>query len=233
MTVTETVEVSETEVPGTEVATTLLSKEGPVSLNVLLKALRAPERAPEHEGPIPLPAVITEAQREALGRLMEVFGQVVPATRRELATPEITALIKERMVLDEIANMVTARKEGLRTTVFNHLDVGVDADEVQVDDKGHFVVAGEARGDGVPKRFTREVRTSAPELSVDRLQVMADDPECDLLTRQDFFAMTEQRRVVSEPRVMLALQRNPKLLRAIAEATDPGRSTGSLYMRKA
>jgi hypothetical protein len=163
----------------------------------------------------------------------------VPATRRELATPEITALIKERMVLDEIANMVAARKDGLRTTVFNHLDVKVegsaafDADEVQVDDKGHFVVAGEARGEGVSKRFTREPRSAAPDLSVDKLKAMADDPECDLLTPQDFLAMTEQRRVVSEPRVMMALQRNPKLLRAIAEATDPGRSTGAFFLRKA
>jgi hypothetical protein len=31
----------------------------------------------------------------------------------------------------------------------------------------------------------------------------------------------------------MALQRNPKLLRAIAEATDPGRHTPAFAMRKA
>ncbi len=220
--------------------------KGDVGYLDLLKALKAPEM-PAMMPPVPpLPSPMTDAQKAALARLPEVYGKVVPQERRKLSLEEANALIAERMVIDQVKTMVESRREAIRTTVYNHLDVEVEEaaqksmaasgsgawDVPPVDDKGHYIAEGEVRGQA-EKRFTREVRNPTPTLDVGRLRAMADDPDCSLLTHEDYLAMTEPVRVVNEARVMAALKRNPALLAAVAEATVSGKTTTALNMRKA
>ena len=138
------------------------------SLSDILKVV-APEVATlDIPATVPLPAVISTRARQALDRLPEVFGQCVPTERRTLEPVEVTALVEEKITLDELKKMAESRMESIRTTVFNHLDIEVgDDEEVPRDVRGHYVRAGEVRGaPGTEKRFTREVRGGSDRKSV-------------------------------------------------------------------
>lgn len=214
-------------------------ESGAISMSDLLKALSpTAKREVETLGETPLPAAISPDQREALEKVGKVFGAVVPDQRRMLKPAEVTALIDERQTLDEIRKMAESRNEGIRATIFNHLDVEVEeqgaAEEAQRDAKGHYLVKGEVRGTpDTDHRFTREIRNSSPSLDASALEALAKDDEYPDFTWDDYLSMTTQTRVMDENKVMLALKKNPHLVTAIAKATRPGGTTASMYLRKA
>jgi hypothetical protein len=180
----------------------------------------------------PLPVAITVKQREALDRVTEVFASVVPKTRRALEPREVHAIIEERMTLDELEDLAEKRKDAIRTTICNHLDVKAEqsgeATDAPRDAKGHYVLKGKAGVPDMPKVFSRELRTNAPTLDVEALEEMVQAGELD---RADFLAMTTQTRIVDENKVMLALKKDPSLVRVLAQATRPGSKTASVYLR--
>lgn len=217
-------------------------ESGSLSIEDLLKAL-APESAPlpEKVPEPPLPAAITDEQREALERVVEVFGSVVPDKRRELGADEIAKLEEEKRVLDTLKKMAEKRiKEGIRTAIFNHLDVKaeeaglVDENTPREEKTGHYILEGEARGEpDTPQVFKRVVSNYSPTLDPIVLEALAEDPDFPEFTRKDYLAMTTQTRVVDEHKVMVALKKNPRLIHAIAKATRPGSKTASLRTVKA
>lgn len=199
----------------------------------------------------PLP-VITDEQRRALARVIEVFGVVVPDTRRTLAVPEVSALIEERLVLDEISELAEKRKDGIRTAVCNHLDCKIEEEAETLraagetaelpprDGKGHYVKPGKVGAPGQPKQFSREVRSGAVSVDVDLLRALADDPALQEglaeagvdFTHEDYLAMTRPVRVLDEAKVMIALRSNPSLVHAIRLATKAAPATAAVSMRK-
>ena len=213
---------------------------GSLSMSDLLKAL-APHAVAEGKPSTPTPAaaVISDDERKALAKVVEVFGQVCPTEKRALLSTEVDALIEEKQCLDTVKKMATNRlSDGIRTIVFNHFDTeveaeeGFDADEAERDKTGFLLTNAEARGTGnTGKRFTREVSEGAPTLDVEGLKALAEDPEFEEFTHKDFLAMTRQVRVVDEHRVMEVLKKKPTLVTAIARATKPGKKTVSLNLR--
>ncbi len=222
--------------------------EGAISFADLLKLVAPPpppEVAPAQPAPVP---GITAEQRKALERVVEVFGKVVPTERRVLTVPEVGQLIEERMTLDAITDLAEKRKEGIRTTVCNHLDLELEAEATKSgaelphrDDKGHYVANGKARNPDQPKQFSRETRGSSPTLDPEALRLLADDAGLQAklaeagitFTHADYLAMTRPVRVVDEAQVMLHLRKNPHLVHAIKLATTSKPSTASVYLRKA
>ena len=234
-----------TESPSTDLAvlvTQAIEKinSGALSMSDLLKAL-APNAVAEGKPSTPTPAaaVISEDERKALVKVVEVFGQVCPTEKRALLAPEVDALIEEKQCLDTVKKMAEKRlKDGIRTIVFNHFDTEVeagedfDAEQAERDKSGFLLTDGEAPGTGsTGKKFTREVREGAPTLDVDGLKALAEDPEFEDFTHKDFLAMTRQVRIVDENRVMEVLKKKPTLVTVIAQATKPGKKTVSLNLR--
>ncbi len=225
-----------------------------ISYSDLLKLVApAPVLPPPPAKAPPLPS-ITDEQRRALARVVEVFGVVVPDSRRTLTAPEVSSLIQERLVLDEIATLAADRKDGIRTTVCNHLDCQIEEDAATVvaeggeepempprDDKGHYVKAGKAAAPGQPKQFSREVRSGAVTVDPELLRTLADDPtfQAELaaagvsFTHADYLVMTRQVRVVDEAAVMIALRQKPGLVHALRLATKAAPATAAVSMRKA
>lgn len=210
--------------------------DGSISFDALLKAVAPKEPLPEAAKPVPSVAVITHAQRAAIGRLNEVFGKVVPTAARKLQPAEVSDLVEEKRVLDQLKKLVEDRHEGMRTTVFNHLDI--EAEEggltrrARLDKRGHFVLPGEAlAAPGTGQKFTREVREGTIHLNHDTLKGLVDRPDLDF-THEDYLAMTTQVRDVDEHKIMLALKKKPSLINVIAEATERGAPVASLYLRK-
>lgn len=212
---------------------------GTLTMEALLEAL-APDVPPaaEVEAQAPMPVAITPEQREAITKVGEVFGKVVPTERRTLQATEVASLIEEKQTLDELKKMAEARHESIRTTVFNHFDVEAEAEgkaaDAYRDKRGHYILTGEARATPeVGKKFTREVRQQGPSLNASALEALARDDDFADLTWDDYLKMTTQVRVVDENKVMLALKKKPDLVKAIARATNPGSRTASLNLRKA
>lgn len=210
--------------------------DGSVSFNDILKVIAPKPTVPEVPRQAPTVAVITHNQRVALDRLAEVFGQCVPTEVRKLQPVEVTALVEEKECLDAIKRLVEDRHEGMRTTVFNHLDLECEEQGIhttaRTDKRGHYVVKGQCVGaPGTGKKFTREVREGACHLSVDTLKGLIDHPGFDF-SNDDFLNMTSQVRVIDEHKVMLALKNKPTLINVIKEATERDAPVASLYLRK-
>lgn len=212
--------------------------KGSLSMSDLLKALAPHPAEVVAPAEAPVPVAITDEQRKAIDKVAEVFGKVVPTERRTLQPAEVTSLVEEKETLDALKKMAEARQESLRTTIFNHLDIEVEeaggAEDADRDSRGHYAVKGEVQGTpGTAKKFTREVRQNAPTLDAEALKALAEDPEFEGFTHEDYLAMTTQTRVVDENKVMLALKKNPSLVHAVAQATRPGNKTTSMFLRKA
>lgn len=249
---------TEAEAPSNELARVQAAiakvSQGTISFTELLKLVAPPPTLPTPPAAPPEVPAITAAQREALDRVMDVFGVVVPDERRALTVPEIASLVQERMVLDSIATLATKRKDGIRTTVCNHLDVQIEEEARRAaeagepyempprDEKGHYVRDGEARAPGEPQKFSRETKSGGIEVSAEKLKLLADDPNVHQalldavsvdFTHDDYLAMTRPVRVLDEAKVMIHLRDNPGLIHAIAAATTANPRTASLCMRKA
>ncbi len=188
-------------------------------------------------GKFDLPDAITEEQRTALVRVAEVFGKVNPIERRALQPSEVVDLLDERAVLDDIVDMAESRKKGIRSIVFNGLDVayeeslGDEPSTAEVDVDGHYIVAGELAVSERTKQFKREVRNGSPSIDTQKLRVLADDPNVDYITHDDYLAMTRQERVFDEEATVILLRKKPELIAALGQATVLGKSTAALYVR--
>jgi hypothetical protein len=191
---------------------------------------------------LPIPARITEEQILAMKRLLEIFGSVVPTVRRALEPKERAALMDERLVIDTVAAMAEGRKEGIRTTVLNHLDVTKESNnggqplDTATDKDGHYLADDKdivTAGDS-DKVFSWETSTFEPEINLAKLKALSDDPDEPMFTHNDWLAMTEQTRVWDEHKTMALLKRRPELLSIIARAAEPAKAPrGALYVRKA
>lgn len=211
---------------------------GSISLKDVLIALSPAQVSADAPAILPVPTQITAAQHQAVEKVSKVFGQVVPVERRTLSSTEIAALVEEKETLDELKKMAEGRQENIRITVFNHFDVEAEdmgtAEGVLRDSNGFYILGGEARGEpDTPKKFTREVRQGSPTLNASALKALADDPEVEDFTHEDYLKMTTQTRVFDESKVILAMKKNPTLAVAISKAINPGNKTNSMNLRKA
>lgn len=205
-----------------------------VTFEKLLEVLSPREVIEQPPAAAPLARVITEKQQDAIDRVAKVFGSVVPTERRELAEKEVAKVIEERLTLDELKKLAESRTEDIRTIICNHLDVVAEkdgsADGSLRDGRGHYVLVGDVRAKGVEKRFSRELRHNKPVLSEPMLRELELAGE---LSHEDYLALTTQTRVVDENKVMMAVKKNPELVKVLAKATKPGSTSTALYLRNA
>jgi hypothetical protein len=198
---------------------------------------------PQREvSPVDMPGAVevTSEQRLAIASLEEAIASgVVPETRRRLSAEEVLSLLHERGLLDEVERLIDARKASHRATLFNHFDVDLE-DAVRmasktgskivpppVDAKGHYLAPAETGVAG--PRFTREVRVGQPTITVDSLASLEASGAID---HADFLAMTSQVREVDPVKVLDWIKSHPARSSALAPAIIPGKSIGSLNVRK-
>lgn len=212
-----------------------------ISWEALKEMVTQPAKALE-PAKISPPAQITKSEREALERLPDVFGVVVPTEVRALEPKEIDQLLSERQVLKTIKEMAAKRiDDGIRTTVLNHNDTlfaeGKSDEELAEADRtkdGHYVAPGKHPGEGENgKQFSVEPTKGKAQMDPNALKALSEDPEVEWFTHEDYLAMTTQTRVFDEAKVMLLLKRKPELVRAVREATIRSNPTVAVWERKA
>lgn len=200
----------------------------------VLQRLTGPSRVPVPEH-VPLPREITEDERAAIKALPEVFGSVTPTERRALTKDEASALLDERGVLKTVEDLISDRKAAIRTAVLNHHDVLTesereDTSEIPREKDGHYAVKRRVHVGG--QDFSVEPRAGSATLDPEALRALAEDPEVEDFTHDDYLAMTSPTRVFDEHKAMLLIKKRPDLLDHLAALVEPGTPSVSVQPRK-
>jgi hypothetical protein len=180
---------------------------------------------------VPVPAAaeavtITDDLREALSRLPEVFGGVVPTEPRKLEQAELARITRER---DAIAKVVTAlgkRDKSIDETVRNHMDAvaretGITGPVVSEGAaKGHILAAGAGEPfsipvDGFEDPWQQRRVKGKSELAFARIADLLAEGK---ITRAEFLALTVEVRELDEDKIKKAVRKSPSRFLAILKA---------------
>lgn len=194
----------------------------------------APERS---TGTVPAPSQITEAERDALKKLPEVFGKVCPTNPRLLNGPEKKAVDIERGYITTIEKMVTTRKEDIRHILNNHLDrraeeAGITGGE-DLDRHGHWLIKN---ADPIPdtnREISRTIQHYEPTYDSVALYRAYEAGD---ITREQYNALTsrpEVARQIDETKAAKEIAKDPTLLGVLAQyGTRPGRKQGQVTIKQ-
>lgn len=205
-------------------------RNGSDDIKSILRDVAQPEDY-EPSPTAPPSLTLTDEQREALDRVAEVFGSVVPDEVRELTPAEIGLLLTERITLDTVKKMAAARIDAIRDTVLNHSDMAGESEDAPIAKNGHRArTARISSGEG-DKEFSVETRSGSVSIDLDALKALVEDDEVDF-THEDYLACTTQTRVFDEHKAMLLLKSKPEAVEAISRATVEGSPSVAVYVRK-
>lgn len=221
-------------------------REGTVAkIDTIFDAVAPKPTSPE-VAKVPMPVAISDEERQALERLPEVIGAVVPTERRVLTDDEPDLLLSEREVLKVIEGLVKRRLSDISLTVLNHSSSEVDlgaTDGVMLDQDGKPLLNKEGQvvrkvkvlpqDSSIKSCFSVETRGGTPTFDLAQFEKDCDDPEVEDLTHQDYLDNTTQVRVFDENKVMINLRKNPDLLDSIARYVKAPVPTVAVYVRTA
>lgn len=235
---------------------TLLKKKEATLSDV---ALAVTQDVTEVKDPKPFPAVpkgrtLTEAVRNVLKSVPQVFGSVQMETRRTLSEAELEQVYTEHAVLDTVCKTLKARVEDIKEIVRTHMDVDAEernlarakevhrggklaAEATPRDSKGHFLLAQETGHPyripipGTDKEYSLEYRAGKVTLDGDALLGMFERGE---ISREEYLGFTRETRVLDETRATNFIKRNPERgMDILAKITHQEPPSTSLYIRKA
>jgi hypothetical protein len=203
---------------------------------------------------LPKPVQLDEDTKRALEALPGVFAKVHPEIRRTLSDKEINDLYFERETLRKVTGVLDGRDEAIKEIIRNHLDMdaetkGVAVRKALVDSKtgeviveatprdahGHYVLATkeqreEVQVPGTDRVFVREYR--APSTTVD-VSALLDMYKNDLITKDEYLAMTRQTRVIDEGKVWDFIRKAPERgLEILGRITKRGLPGTNFNVRK-
>lgn len=196
---------------------------------------------------VPRPLVLEEKHRKALALLPKVFGKVVVDKRRRLTSDEIATLHEERETVKTVMGVLEGRADAIAENIRHHVDVQAEKDGLADpettlrDAQGHYILARPQNPTrvnipGTNEAFSLEYRSgSTGTASVDN-NLLLDLYESGKISREEYLAVTAERRVFDEEKATKAVIKNPALLDVIKQATvrsRPGKPGTSLFVRKA
>lgn len=218
-----------------QVLATKLARGDVTALAQVLKEIAPPEESAPKPAKIPVPAVITNEEVQALYDLIVWFGSVVPDTKRVLDQEELDSLQQERKVLKTIASLVGDRIDNITLTVHNHFDAQLEStktpeelEKIVRTEKGYYLTDEEAPSPDLGVRFKRSRVMGTPGVSLEKLEEISEDPEVATFSRKEYLACTTPTRVFDENKFMLLLRKNPDLLKILQEALVPGKSHATI-----
>jgi hypothetical protein len=211
------------------------------TLGEVLSGLVRPKKA-DKPTKVALPAELTDADKEAITLLTKVYGGVCPQARTTLTPAELTSLMSERRVLDQVGKVVDNRKAGIRTAVLNHFDVEMESagqvdDDTPLDKDGHYLLLGthQVAAAGTNQVWSWEVSEGgAPTISEQKLYDLCHTQGSGL-SHRDWLAMTyvpEVSRSFDETKAMDYIKAHPELLERLEGAMEVPSPRGALWPRR-
>lgn len=184
----------------------------------------------------PAPSSLSDAQKDALKRLPEVYGKVVPKTVRRLTAVEARAIVEERDVIDTIMGVLKTRKDvSIRETIANHLDMLLEGEytpdqleEIPLDAKGHYQEKQEASIDGSGRKFQKTISDPKPTLGIAAVEKAHKDGIIDRKTYLKITRKPDLPRVLDEDGLIRAMKADPALLFTLAPLTEKAPSTTTI-----
>jgi len=196
--------------------------------------------APANNVPtVPAPMSITPEFVEALKKLPSVFGVVMPPERRILEEQEISSLYEERETLRQVVDLLKNRDAAISETIRHHIDIDGEnkgiANPNNLDNNGHYILCAPQQPYRVPiagtvQEWSSEYREGTVSVDTDLLEQMAESGE---IERDDYLAMTKEKRIFDENKALRALASKPERLAIIKSITKRGNASTSLTVRKA
>lgn len=211
------------------------------TLGEVLSGLVRPKKV-EKPAKVAVPIQLTDADKQALALLVQVYGGVCPTERVTLTPAELAQIMNERRVIDQVAKAVENRKEGIKTIVLNHFDVSFEDDNL-VDDEtplnpdGHYLLMGihKVAAEGTNHDWSWEVSKGGdPKINEKKLYELCH-AEGSGLSHKDWLAMTYQpevSRVFDEEKALDYIKAHPDLLERLEGAMDVPAPRGALWPRK-
>jgi hypothetical protein len=189
------------------------------------------------ETPIPQNAALNEDAEEAVSQVAKLLAELeLPDRRRMLTQAELETLTRTYVFWDKASKGLDRSREQIKAAIFNHFDaIAAHDGKIDVDTQhtkeGWAIVADKESAvvPGLDVKLTREVSGGKTELDLDRLRDLVED---EILSNEDFLAMTRQIRVVDEGRALEWLRKNPVRAHLLLEGTKTGSARASLYLRK-
>lgn len=233
MTDTQAPEVTETTLPASEDPKTLeLVRQGmeqvvkgKMDLSDLFQTVVAKEDPKVPDLKPPVPPKLTEAQKDALKRLPDVYGKTVVTAVRKLAPAQKAALVEEREVIDEVLGVLEKRKsESIREVLANHMDQILTDEEkegARHDKKGHVALKHEDPVEGTGKKIQRSVSGGKPRLTIEHVEALHREG---LVDRKTYLALTKKPdlpRVLDEEGLHKAIQKDPALFFLLGSRAEP------------
>ena len=207
---------------------------------------------------VPATPVLTKEHKDALAKLPKVFAKTLVEDRRSLATEEIAALYDERETVKTVMEVLNGRVDVINENVRTHVDVdheergiAVPKDHIRSgvvlteatprDSSGHYIFASKGKPTrvnipGTNEAFSLEYRAGRDGgVTIDSHHLL-DLYEEGEITREQYLALTSERRVFDEDKATKAIVKDPTLLEVIAKVTRrvaPTKPGTSLFIRKA
>lgn len=211
------------------------------TLGEVLSGLVRPKKAVKPTK-VATPIKLTDADKEALALLSQVYGGVCPQERVTLSPAELADIMTERRIIDQVGKAVENRKEGIKTIVLNHFDVTFETDNLvdemtPLNPEGHYLLMGTHK---VPAEGTNHVwswevsKGGDPKLSEEKLYELCHT-EGSGLTHKDWLAMTyvpEVTRKFDEAKAFDYIKAHPEVLEHLEGAMDVPNPRGALWPRK-
>lgn len=227
-------------VPG---AALKLAQGGKFSVADLADAVRPPVTDPKVPDfpALPKPVTLTDAARQAVGRVSKVFGKFHLTEARPLTAPELEQLTDEARTIADAVGPLQDRSEAIAEMIRVHMDRTAERDAAQ--DGGTplrryaRILAGKAKGhllraapgtpykvavNGFEQCWEQRYVTGKAEIQPAKLQTLLDAGK---ITRAEFLAFTREVRAYDEDKVAAFVRKDParglEILAAITTRRDP------------
>lgn len=182
---------------------------------------------------------LTTEMAEALQDLLSVFGGTEIDRIRMLSPAEVLGLTREVLAIEAVSDHLTARVEEVKERIRYHLDLSAVADgrvtnDTVQDVHGHWIVARKGAPETVKvpdldRSWSREYRSGSSKIDEGLLLEMYETGQ---ITRDDYLALTVEKRVFDVDKAMRSMQKEPRLIEIINKIIKRGRPVLSLYLRK-
>jgi hypothetical protein len=217
----------------------VLSKGGNLP-EILVKLLPAKVATAEVERKVDLPKSVEVTRKiveavNTLGLMTPGHQSLTLDERRSLTHEEIDALSAERDAIDVVLKYLEARKVAMKPMVFNHLDIDIDhdfaGDKPEMDADGHYLLKQSVFAQGGSRHFDRQLAEGQPSVTADGLLEVVEGGQVAEFGHEDFLACTTAVRVLDEAKTLIHMRKNPGVVKALAVAVKPGKTTASLWHR--
>lgn len=154
----------------------------------------------------PKPVEVSDEQRLALSRLAELVSAIEwPDSRKQLTDEQRKQFGDAVVAAKAVAGLAKKVEEGLRTALFNDLDLVQDAAgtvpaNAARDKDGHYLTEGEGIG------WKRGVTPATPSLDAKELAGLVEGGQ---LTHKEYLGMTTQIRIADPGKVLAYIRKNP------------------------